>query len=143
MKTYQPFQANKISDFQMIFHNGGYIIFGGQYQGGQTSTTIARLYEMTREWSKLGQLLTARFRGRKVLFIKCFLKFRKMEIFFEKNFHSSPRQIRPWSNPRRAILFGNRWGCGSVGLQWVQASAHREVHNELQVTYLPQSATKT
>ena len=82
MKTYQPFQAKKISHFQMIFHNEGYIMFGGQYQGDQTSTTIARLDEMTREWSKLGQLLTARFRGRKVLFMKCFLKFLKMEVFF-------------------------------------------------------------
>ena len=45
----------------MVFHQGGYIIFSG-YIGktsGRTST-IANFDESTREWSKLGEVLTPR-----------------------------------------------------------------------------------
>ena len=49
---------DKISLFSMIFHNGGYIMFGGT-----GTSTIARLDEISREWSKLGELVKSRFSG--------------------------------------------------------------------------------
>ena len=105
-------------------------MFGGLIYYPKTSSTIARLDEVTREWSKLGKLLTARFRGRTKLFIKCLLKLRQMKIFFQKNFRSSPHQNRTRGNPHRAVLFGNRWSYGYVGHEWVQADSHGEVYNE-------------
>ena len=49
-----------MSYYAMVFHRGGYIIFGGYFGGKGRTSTIARFDESTREWSKLGSLLTPR-----------------------------------------------------------------------------------
>ena len=58
---------DRISNFPMIFHNGGYIMFGGYTSStvgkGKATSTIARLDEISREWSKLGELVKSRFSG--------------------------------------------------------------------------------
>ena len=52
----------------MIFYNGGYIMFGGDTSSSTVAkskaiSTIARLDEISREWSKLGELVKSRFSG--------------------------------------------------------------------------------
>ena len=42
----------------MVFHKGGYIIFGGYIGREKATSTIARFDESTRTWSKLGEVLT-------------------------------------------------------------------------------------
>ena len=44
----------------MVFHQGGYILFGGYIGGTERTSTIARFDESTRKWSKWGNLLTPR-----------------------------------------------------------------------------------
>ena len=51
-----------MSHCPMVFHQGGYILFGG-YIGetsGYRTSTVARFDELTRTWSKVGSLLTSR-----------------------------------------------------------------------------------
>ena len=53
----------------MVFHDEGFIIFGGgvEMTPSTWTTTVARLDEKTKNWSKLGDLVTART-GHRVIY---------------------------------------------------------------------------
>ena len=51
-------KESSIMYFDMIYHNGGFLTFGGS--SGHDESTIARFDQSTKNWSKLGDLVTAR-----------------------------------------------------------------------------------
>ena len=48
-------KATEISQYKMLYHNGGFIIFGGASKA-EVLSTIARFDEKKLSWSKLGDL---------------------------------------------------------------------------------------
>ena len=52
-----------IVDFQMMFYNGGFFVFGGFFVPGyKMQNTIARFDESTKTWSQVGSLVHLRDR---------------------------------------------------------------------------------
>ena len=50
-----PYESNKIGGFAMVYHEGGFLLFGGE-----ESTSIYRFDESTEKWSKIGDLKQSR-----------------------------------------------------------------------------------
>ena len=54
--------SSMIVDYQMMFYNGGFFVFGGYKPGYGMQKTIARFDESTKTWSQVGSLVHLRDR---------------------------------------------------------------------------------
>ena len=52
-------KESRMRYFDIIYHNSGFIIFGGK--SNIALSTIARFDQSSKKWSKLGNLVTARY----------------------------------------------------------------------------------